>query len=168
MLSLVADSLQIQADELRSRDSFLSRVSALDARWFGGGLRSMGERPLADPAVPESYRFSWFTPERTLLVARISSYPIGVFGQSWIAEGWPADPRRRGAPRRLSPRTLLALRVQIEKTDWSEPGSDRSNGRWLLESWRHGDYRACVDWGEHLSALPAGGLALLLLTDLNN
>ena len=168
MLSLVADSTQTRADELRSREPFLGRVGALDARWFGGGLRSMGERPLADPAVRESYRFSWFTPERTLLVARISSYPIGVFGQSWIAEGWPANPRRRAAPRRLSPRTLLALRLQVEKTDWSEPTADRANGRWLLESWRSGVYRARVDWGDHMRALPAGGLALLLFTDLNN
>ena len=168
MLSLVSDSAQIQADTLRTRDLFTGRLSALDSRWFGDGLRSIGERSIADAAAPEAYRFSWFTPERTLLVARISRYPVGIFGQSWIAEGWPADARRRSAPRRMNTRTLIALRAQIEKADWSEVRAERSEGRWLLESWRGDMYRARADWGDHLSALPAGGLALLLLTDLND
>lgn len=142
---------------------FGGRLGDWDERWFSRGLIAVGERPLlGDPLVPEGYRFSWFTPSQRLQVARLSRYPVGVFSAAMSAGGWPVQPTARSLHRRRSEATLEAVRsaVAAASTRTTYGGPERG-GRWMLESWRDGAYRAQLGWGRRIEDLPGGGALLL-------
>jgi hypothetical protein len=161
MTSLTLERHSYWNESALLRDDFYGHLRWSDARWFGQALRAAGERRLAgDTVIDEGYRFSWFLPDRRFVMARISSYPLGCFGLSWIGEGWPLDPLELTAPTRLPLAELSRVRGRVSAS-FEEGARSRANGRWLLESWRGGAYRAAVDWGAERSALPAGGVALL-------
>lgn len=165
MLSVVVDPTESRSLELRSREDFHWLISTLDARWFSVGLRAVGEWALSDPLALEAYRFSWFSPDRTLRVGRITRYEQEIVGMSRIADGWPARLRREVEPKHLNETTLMTIRAQMERS-WENPTRARSESRWLLESWCDGFYRAETGWGRGLDELPHCGLSLLLLNDL--
>jgi len=165
MLSVVVDPTESRSLELRSREDFHWLISTPDARWFSVGLRSVGEWALSDPLATEAYRFSWFSPDRTLRVGRITQYKEDIVGMSRVADGWPATLRRKTGPKFLDENTLATIRAQMERS-WDNPTRSRSESRWLLESWCDGFYRAEAGWGRSLDELPRSGLSLLLLNDL--